>query len=259
MDGHTALFKTITNKDLLLSSTGALLVLYGSLDGRGAWGRMDTCVCGWVPSLSAWNHHNIVGWLYPLDRGAWLLSTGSRKNWTQLSATTTACSSINWEVKETLASVLTRPSAAAGTAFVSVPLSGLGSALLPWIWSSQALTWPAALSCRSLTSGGGLSPPHRAAASRGPGRRPCRSPRWRTAQLVPARRGCPGRLSCYSVPKLQFLQKVKSVVCKEPLCCGSVAQSCPTLRPRGLRHTTFPCPSLSPGVCSNSRPLSQWC
>ena len=27
----------------------------------------------------------------------------------------------------------------------------------------------------------------------------------------------------------------------------------------GLQHARFPCPSLSPGVCSNSCPLSQWC
>ena len=26
-----------------------------------------------------------------------------------------------------------------------------------------------------------------------------------------------------------------------------------------LQHTRLPCPSLSPGVCSNSCPLSQWC
>ena len=25
------------------------------------------------------------------------------------------------------------------------------------------------------------------------------------------------------------------------------------------QHTRFPCPSLSPGICSNSCPLSQWC
>ena len=31
------------------------------------------------------------------------------------------------------------------------------------------------------------------------------------------------------------------------------------LRPHGLQHTRLPCPSLSPGVCSNSCPLSQWC
>ena len=32
-----------------------------------------------------------------------------------------------------------------------------------------------------------------------------------------------------------------------------------SLRPHGLQHTRFPCPSLSPGVCSNSCPLSWWC
>ena len=29
--------------------------------------------------------------------------------------------------------------------------------------------------------------------------------------------------------------------------------------PHGLQHTRLPCPSLSPGVCSNSCPLSLWC
>ena len=32
-----------------------------------------------------------------------------------------------------------------------------------------------------------------------------------------------------------------------------------SLRPHGLQHTRFPYSSLSPGVCSNSCPLSQWC
>ena len=27
----------------------------------------------------------------------------------------------------------------------------------------------------------------------------------------------------------------------------------------GLQHARFPCPSLYPGACSNSYPLSQWC
>ena len=31
------------------------------------------------------------------------------------------------------------------------------------------------------------------------------------------------------------------------------------LWPHGLQHARLPCPSLSPGVCSNSCPLSQWC
>ena len=31
-----------------------------------------------------------------------------------------------------------------------------------------------------------------------------------------------------------------------------------SLWPHGLQHARLPCPSLSPGVCSNSCPLSQW-
>ena len=44
-------------------------------------------------------------------------------------------------------------------------------------------------------------------------------------------------------------------------CCCSVAHSCPALcdQPQGLQHSRLPCPSLSPRVCSNSCPLSQWC
>ena len=32
-----------------------------------------------------------------------------------------------------------------------------------------------------------------------------------------------------------------------------------SLRPRELQHTRLPCPSPTPGVYSNSCPLSQWC
>ena len=32
-----------------------------------------------------------------------------------------------------------------------------------------------------------------------------------------------------------------------------------SLQPHGLQHTRPPCPSPSPGACSNSCPLSQWC
>ena len=42
-------------------------------------------------------------------------------------------------------------------------------------------------------------------------------------------------------------------------CCHcSVAKACPTLWSRSLQHTRLSCPSLSPGVCSSSCPLSQW-
>ena len=39
----------------------------------------------------------------------------------------------------------------------------------------------------------------------------------------------------------------------------SVPVTSDSLWPHGLLHTRLPCPSLSPGVCSNSCPLSWWC
>ena len=38
-----------------------------------------------------------------------------------------------------------------------------------------------------------------------------------------------------------------------------VAQSCPTLQLHGLQQARLPCPSPTPGACSNSCPLSRWC
>ena len=43
------------------------------------------------------------------------------------------------------------------------------------------------------------------------------------------------------------------------LCCCWVTKSYLTLWPHELQHARFPCPSLFPGVCSNSCSLSQWC
>ena len=37
------------------------------------------------------------------------------------------------------------------------------------------------------------------------------------------------------------------------------SQSCPTLRPHEPQHTRPPCPSPTPGVYSNSCPMSRWC
>ena len=45
IDMSTLLYlKWVTNKNLLYG-TGNPAVLCGSLDGRGVWGRMDTCIC----------------------------------------------------------------------------------------------------------------------------------------------------------------------------------------------------------------------
>ena len=45
--------------------------------------------------------------------------------------------------------------------------------------------------------------------------------------------------------------------------CGFFSFSCScvsnSLWPHGLQQSRLPCPSLSPGVCSHSCPLSQWC
>ena len=54
----------------------------------------------------------------------------------------------------------------------------------------------------------------------------------------------------------------KCVRCSLGDCCRllfscSVVSS--PLQPHGLQHIRLPCPSLSPGVCSNSCPLSWWC
>ena len=50
--------KWITSKDLLMEFCS---MLCGNLNGRGAWGRIDS----WVPSLFTCNYHNIVNQLYP--------------------------------------------------------------------------------------------------------------------------------------------------------------------------------------------------
>ena len=39
----------------------------------------------------------------------------------------------------------------------------------------------------------------------------------------------------------------------------TVVQLSSSLQPHGLQHMRLRCPSLSPGVCSTSCPLSQWC
>ena len=52
----------------------------------------------------------------------------------------------------------------------------------------------------------------------------------------------------------------RSTFCLELVRCCCVAQSCLTLPdPMDCSASSLLCPSLSPGACSNSCPLSQWC
>ena len=67
-------------------------------------------------------------------------------------------------------------------------------------------------------------------------------------------------------PKLVLEVQMIYLKVKEKSCCsvtsvqlGSVAQSCPTLRPHESQHARPPCPSPTPRVHSDSRPSSQWC
>ena len=56
---------------------------------------------------------------------------------------------------------------------------------------------------------------------------------------------------------LSFLFKRRQDVVLQLLFNRSVMSS--SLEPHGLQHARLPCPSLSPRLCSNSCPLSQWC
>ena len=64
-----------------------------------------------------------------------------------------------------------------------------------------------------------------------------------------------------SLPRLNFEILKNSV--RIPLCFSSVQFSfsvmSDSLWPHGLQHTRLSCPSPTPGACSNSCPLSQWC
>ena len=51
---------------------------------------------------------------------------------------------------------------------------------------------------------------------------------------------------------------VKLLLPNQTFCC-SVAVLSDSLQSHRLQYTRLPCSSLSPDVCSNSSPLSQWC
>ena len=46
---------------------------------------------------------------------------------------------------------------------------------------------------------------------------------------------------------------------KNYCCCSGTRVMSDSLWPHDLQHTRLPCPSLSPGACSNACPLSWWC
>ena len=65
--------------------------------------------------------------------------------------------------------------------------------------------------------------------------------------------------SCPQILDLNFRDKKfvwKNAWTSVQFSCSVMSDS---LWPRGLQHARLPCPSLSPRVCSNSCPLSQWC
>ena len=80
-----------------------------------------------------------------------------------------------------------------------------------------------------------------------------------------------GTTQCRGILTSEFVSgshEITTIVCLYmPHCfslhvipCCLVAQSCLTLGdPMDYQHTRLPCPSPSPGACSNSCPLSQWC
>ena len=45
MDTYTLIFKMENQQGPAVQHRELCLPLYGSLDGRGVWGRMDTCIC----------------------------------------------------------------------------------------------------------------------------------------------------------------------------------------------------------------------
>ena len=60
-----------------------------------------------------------------------------------------------------------------------------------------------------------------------------------------------------SLSSLQFITLINSDKHRSvQLSCSVVPDS---LQPCGLQHTRLPCPSSTPGACSNSCPLSWWC
>ena len=68
MDMHRLIFKMDNQQEPTVVHREVCLMLCGSLDGRGVWGRMDTCIC-MADSLHCSSETitmlSILNWLYP--------------------------------------------------------------------------------------------------------------------------------------------------------------------------------------------------
>ena len=104
----------------------------------------------------------------------------------------------------------------------SVWAYGLQPARLLWIWDSPGKN--TGVCCHAILQGTSL-----------------------TQGLNPRLLNCRQILYCWATRK----------AFSEFSCC-SVAVVSDSLWPHGLQHASLPCPSLSPGACSNLYPLSQW-
>ena len=62
----------------------------------------------------------------------------------------------------------------------------------------------------------------------------------------------PGRLSVHRVTRVRHDLALSSVQFSHSVVCDSLWR-------HGQQHTRLPCPSPTPGACSNSCPTSQWC
>ena len=60
----------------------------------------------------------------------------------------------------------------------------------------------------------------------------------------------------FTSQKRLFISRLRALTASDQI--RSVAQSCPTLQPHESQHARPPCPSPTPGIHSDSRPLSQW-
>ena len=74
--------------------------------------------------------------------------------------------------------------------------------------------------------------------------------------------GKPGAQQSIGLQRVRHNWVTTELTC-QTVQCYSVQFSCSVMsdsfRPHGLQHIRLPCPSPTPGACSNSGPLSWWC